>query len=157
MGPELMRSHRKIYEEFYGIKIPKFMHIHHIDGNHGNNDPLNLKLVTIKEHYDIHFSQGDYGAAYLLGLKLNISNEELSKLASLSATKANAEGKCGFILGHASAAGKKGGLKGGKYAKENRTGIFALSPEKNKERHLNSVISRLIKNGKMCAYPRKEV
>jgi len=58
-----MKSHRKIYEEFHGIKIPKFMDIHHIDGNHDNNDPANLKLVSIREHYDIHFSQGDYGAA----------------------------------------------------------------------------------------------
>ena len=152
-----MKSHRKIYEEFHGIKIPKFMDIHHIDGNHSNNDPLNLKLVTIREHYDIHFSQGDYGAAYMVGLRLKLSDEERSKIASLSATKANAEGKCGFVLGHAAIAGKKGGLKGGNYAKENRTGIFALSPEKNKERHLNSVISRLIKNGKMCAYPRVEL
>lgn len=152
-----MKLHRKIYEEFYGIKIPKFMDIHHIDGNHSNNDPLNLKLVTIREHYDIHFSQGDYGAAYMVGLRLKLSDKERSLLASLAATKANAEGKCGFALGHASAAGKKGGIKGGAYAKENRTGIFALSPEKNKERHLNSVIARLIKNGKMCAYPRVEL
>ena len=146
-----MKSHRKIYEEFHGIKIPKFMDIHHIDGNHSNNDPLNLKLVTIQEHYDIHFSQGDYGAAYMVSLRLKLSDEERSKIASLSATKANAEGKCGFVLGHASVAGKKGG----NYAKDNRTGIFALSKEKNKERHLNSVISRLIKNGKMCGYPRE--
>jgi HNH endonuclease len=61
----------------------------------------------------------------------------------------------GFKLGHASVAGKLGGKKGGAYAKENRTGIFSLSPEKNKERHLNSVISKLIKNGKMCAWPPK--
>lgn len=152
-----MKLHRTVYEEFYGIKIPKFMDIHHIDGNHSNNDPLNLKLVTIREHYDIHFSQGDYGAAYMVSLRLKLSNTERSVLASLAAKKANAEGKCGFILGHASTAGKKGGIKGGAYAKENRTGIFALSPEKNKERHFNSVVSKLIKNGKMCAYPRIEV
>ena len=84
----------------------------------------------------------------------SIPPEERSRLASLAATKANKEGKCGFSLGHASEAGKKGGKKGGAYAKENRTGIFALSPEKNKQRHLNSVISKLIKSGKMCALPR---
>jgi hypothetical protein len=152
-----MKSHRKIYEEFHGVKIPKFMDIHHIDGNHSNNDPLNLKLVTVREHYDIHLSQCDYGAAYMVSLRLILTDEERSNIASLAAIKANSEGKCGFSLGHASAAGKKGGLRGGMHAKENRTGIFSLSPEKNKERHLNSVISRLIKNGKMCAYPRKEL
>jgi hypothetical protein len=72
----------------------------------------------------------------------------------LAATKANKEGKCGFKLGHASRAGSIGGKKGGQSAKENKTGIFALSPEKNKQRHMNSVISKLIKNGKMCAFPR---
>ena len=157
MGPKFMKLHRKIYEDFHKIKIPKFMDIHHIDGNHSNNDPLNLKLVSIREHYDIHFLQGDYGAAYMVSLRLNLTDQERSNVASLSAKKANAEGKCGFILGHASDAGKKGGIKGGKYAKQNRTGIFALSTEKNKERHMNSVISKLIKNGKMCAYPRKSL
>jgi hypothetical protein len=150
------KKHRKIYEQYYKIKIPKRMEIHHIDGNHSNNDINNLKLVTEKEHYDIHYAQGDWAACLLLSKRNAISPEERSRLASLAATKANKEGKCGFGLGHASEAGKKGGLKGGQYAKENKTGIFALSPEKNKQRHLNSVISKLIKNGKASAWPRTE-
>ena len=149
------KKHRKIYEQYYGIKIPEGMEIHHIDGNHYNNDINNLKLVTGQEHYDIHYSQGDWAACLLLSGRHSISPNERSKLASLAATKANKEGKCGFVLGHASAAGKIGGKKGGQYAKENRTGIFSLSLEKNKQRHLNSVISKLIKNGKMCAWPQK--
>jgi len=153
-----MSIHRKIYEAFHGVKIPKFMDIHHIDGDHSNNDISNLKLVSIQEHYDIHYSQGDWGAAYMvsLRLKLSVSDAERSNIASLAASKANNEGKCGFKLGHASKAGKKGGLKGGKYAKENKTGIFALTPEQNKIRHYNSVVSKLIKNGKACAWPRQE-
>ena len=39
------KKHRKIYEQYHGIKIPKDMEIHHIDGNHSNNDINNLKLV----------------------------------------------------------------------------------------------------------------
>jgi hypothetical protein len=148
------KPHRKIYEQYHGIKIPKDMEIHHIDGNHTNNDINNLKLVTWQEHYDIHYSQGDWAACLLISGRHSIPPEERSKLASLAASKANKEGKCGFKLGHASTAGKIGGKKGGQYAKENRTGIFALSPEKNKQRHLNSVISKLIKNGKMCAWPK---
>jgi hypothetical protein len=131
--------------------------IHHIDGNHSNNNITNLKLVSIQEHYDIHHAQGDWAACLLMSHRMKLTPEEKSRLASLAALKGNAEGKCGFKLGHASKAGKIGGKKGGAFAKENRTGIFALSPEKNKERHLNSVISKLIKNGKMCAYPRKEL
>ena len=56
-------KYRKIYESHNG-PIPKedngrSYEIHHIDGNHFNNDPSNLKAVSIQEHYDIHYSQGD--------------------------------------------------------------------------------------------------
>lgn len=148
------KIHRKIYIKHFG-EIPEGFDIHHIDGNHSNNNPSNLKAVSLKEHYDIHFSQGDYAAALRIAQRMGLSKEEKSKLASLAATKANLEGKCGFKLGHASQAGKIGGKKGGTYAKENRTGIFALSPEQNKQRHLNSVISRLVNNGKACYWPQR--
>ena len=151
------KPHRKIYEEYYGIKIPKLMEIHHIDGNHYNNEINNLKLVTWQEHYDIHYSQGDWAACLLISGRHSIPPEERSRLASLAATKANNEGKCGFKLGHASSAGKKGGKIGGQYAKANRTGIFALSPEKNKQRHFNSVVTKLINNGKACKWPRENI
>lgn len=54
-------NYRKIYEQHYG-PIPKdsdgrTYEIHHIDGDHSNNDPSNLKCVSIQEHYDIHHSQ----------------------------------------------------------------------------------------------------
>jgi len=53
-------NYRKIYEQYYG-PIPRdeqgrSYEIHHIDGNHSNNDPTNLKCVSIQEHYDIHYS-----------------------------------------------------------------------------------------------------
>jgi hypothetical protein len=56
-------NHRKIYENHIG-KIPidetgRTYEIHHIDGNHSNNDPINLEAITIQEHYDIHFEQMD--------------------------------------------------------------------------------------------------
>lgn len=149
------KIHRRIYEDYHNVRLSSNMDIHHIDGNHFNNDISNLKLVSLKEHYDIHYSQGDYAAAFRIAQRMGVSKEEKSRLASLAATKANKEGKCGFILGHASRAGKIGGKKGGEYAKENRTGIFALSPEKNKQRHFNSVVTKLINNGKACAWPRK--
>jgi hypothetical protein len=40
--------------------------------------------VTIQEHYDIHFSQGDYGACTLMGKKMNLSPQEISTLASIN-------------------------------------------------------------------------
>jgi hypothetical protein len=146
------KIHRKIFVKNYG-SIPEGYDIHHIDGNHNNNLPNNLKAVSLQEHFDIHYSQGDYAAANRIAQRMGMSREERSLLASLAATKANKEGKCGFGLGHASRAGSIGGTKGGNYAKENKTGIFALSPDKNKQRHMNSVISKLINNGKACAWP----
>lgn len=150
------KIHRKIYEDYYNLRLTSDIEIHHIDGNHDNNDISNLKPVTIQEHYNIHYSQGDWAACLLMSHRMNVDPVERSRLASLAATKANAEGKCGFSLGHASRAGKIGGQKGGSYAKENRTGIFALTPEQNKQRHFNSVVSKLIKNGKASAWPRKD-
>ena len=149
------KKHRRIYEDHYNVRLPSIIEIHHIDGNHDNNDLTNLMAVTIKEHFEIHKSQGDYAAAFRISQRMNVSKEEKSRLASLAATKANAEGKCGFKLGHASQAGKVGGKKGGAYAKENRTGIFALTPEQNKQRHFNSVVTKMINNGKASAWPRE--
>jgi len=146
------KKHRKIYIENYG-PIPDGYDIHHIDGNHSNNDPKNLKAVSLQEHYDIHYKQGDYAAAHRIAQRMNMTKEEISKISSLAATKANKEGKCGFSLGHASRAGKVGGKKGGEYAKKNKTGIFALTPKQNKMRHLNSVISRMVNAGKACWIP----
>jgi hypothetical protein len=79
-------NYRKIYETHFGI-IPKdslgrSYDIHHIDGNHNNNDPLNLVALTIQEHYDIHYAQGDYGACSRIFSRMNKTPEEISREAS---------------------------------------------------------------------------
>jgi len=88
-------NYRKIYEKHYG-PIPKepdgrSYEIHHIDGNRTNNSIENLKLVTIQEHYDIHFSQGDWGACWKIAERMSISPEERSKIQSALAIKNNKE------------------------------------------------------------------
>ena len=80
-------KYRKIYECHFG-EIPydetgRSYEIHHIDGNRKNNDITNLKCVSIQEHYDIHYSQGDWGAAMRIASKMKIPHEELSELAQL--------------------------------------------------------------------------
>lgn len=77
-------KHRKIWEKNYG-PIPKDKHgrsleIHHIDGNHSNNDIKNLQLVTIEEHYDIHYQQKDYGACILISYQRLYKSEEELKI-----------------------------------------------------------------------------
>jgi len=80
----LTRRHRRIYEKHYG-SIPDGYHVHHIDGNHKNNDPTNLVAISIQEHYDIHKKQGDYGACWAL-IKtghLVLTSEERSEISRL--------------------------------------------------------------------------
>jgi hypothetical protein len=151
------KKHRRIYEDHYNIRLSSDIEIHHIDGNHDNNLIENLKPVSITEHFQIHYNQGDYAAAFRISQRMMVSPEEKSRLASLAAKKANAEGKCGFKLGHASDAGKRGGKKGGAYAKENKTGIFALTAEQNRQRIMNMQSTWSIKLGKASPWPRKAI
>ena len=83
------KKYRKIYEQHYG-SIPKDetgrpYEIHHIDGDHTNNNPENLKAVTAEEHYNIHYERGDFGACRLIAIqRLNKSHEEMKEIARLS-------------------------------------------------------------------------
>jgi hypothetical protein len=52
--------------------------------------------------------------------------------------------------------GKIGGKIGGAYAKKNRTGIFALTPEQHKAKAFSANITKAIKNGKASVWPRME-
>lgn len=81
-----MKDYRKIYEDYYG-SIPvdsngRTYEIHHIDGNHSNNDITNLKAVTIEEHFKIHFEQEDYHACFMISVRMNLTTQELSHIAS---------------------------------------------------------------------------
>jgi len=86
-----MSNYRKIWEDMYG-PIPydghgRRMEIHHIDGNRNNNSVDNLKLLTIHEHYDIHYNQGDWGACQSIINRMKISPEEKSSRCSELAQK----------------------------------------------------------------------
>lgn len=48
--------HRLIFEDFYGMKIPKGYHIHHKNGNKLDNCILNLQLMRESEHHSLHVS-----------------------------------------------------------------------------------------------------
>lgn len=79
-------NYRKIWEDTYG-KIPsdengRSYEIHHIDGNHINNSIDNLICISIEEHYNIHYEQGDYAACHLITKRMTDDPKELSKLIS---------------------------------------------------------------------------
>lgn len=92
---------RKIYETHYG-PIPidddnRKFEIHHIDSDHGNNSIENLLAIPIREHYDIHYNQGDWGACYAIGIRMKMSSEELSVLSSNAQKKLVENGTHHFV------------------------------------------------------------
>lgn len=114
-----------------------------------NNPELSRKILS-----DNGKKGGIKAATEKLGFH-SFSPEE-KKIAATKGGEKAAELGFGFKAGHASDAGKKGGLKGGQYAKENKTGIFALTKEQIKAKAQKGAITKLIKNGKACAWPRIE-
>ena len=54
--------------------------IHHIDGNHGNNAIANLTCIPIKEHYDEHYRNGDWGACVLIARRMGLPPDYLSSI-----------------------------------------------------------------------------
>lgn len=78
------KSYRKIWETHFG-KIPKdengrSYEIHHIDGNHTNNNIENLKCLSIQEHYNIHYKNGDFGACVMIAKRMNMTPTFLSEI-----------------------------------------------------------------------------
>ena len=96
-------NYRKIYENVFGT-IPvdaegRTYDIHHKDGNRLNNDPLNLIALSIKEHYDIHFAQGDYGACSKIKRNMKLTPKEVSELATKGNLKRVENGTHNFLGG----------------------------------------------------------
>lgn len=70
-------SYRKIYQEYHKCSLLPGIDIHHIDGNHYNNDIKNLQAVTLEEHYAIHLAQGDLGAVQAILLRIEGVDKKL--------------------------------------------------------------------------------
>lgn len=96
-------NYRKIYVNHFG-PIPKddagrTHEIHHIDGNHSNNELNNLTCVTLTEHYNIHHSQSDWGACLLMAGRMNLTPKEKSELARANANARVESGTHPFLGG----------------------------------------------------------
>lgn len=96
-------DYRRIYSSIHGT-IPtdldgRSFDIHHIDYDHTNNNPSNLIAVSIQEHYNIHYTNGDYGACARIAARLNMQPAEISILVSKQQQKRVAEGSHHFLGG----------------------------------------------------------
>jgi hypothetical protein len=77
-------NYRKIWENNFG-PIPKDEYgrtyeIHHIDGDRNNNKIENLECITIQEHYNKHYKNGEYGACVMIAKRMNLPPEYLSEI-----------------------------------------------------------------------------
>jgi len=88
--------YRRIYEQYYG-SIPRDENnrpfdIHHKDGDRTNDDISNLEALSLPDHYDRHWTQGDIGAALAIAQRMKKTHNELSYLARQHALKRVKEG-----------------------------------------------------------------
>ena len=69
--------HRKIWERYHGVKRRFNWDVHHIDGDHSNNDIRNLTLISKRGHAKRHIEMGQPWAANLIskGTGADISGE----------------------------------------------------------------------------------
>lgn len=123
--------YRKIYEQHHG-SIPDNYDVHHIDGNRSNNSIDNLKAVSIQEHYDIHFEQGDWRACQAILMRFNGDKSHFNVLASKVQNKLIEENKHNFQL----------------MSKERRTEISLKACEKMKTH--NTGLFRIINDPVLC-------
>lgn len=84
-------NYRKIWVDANG-PIPKdedgrSYDIHHIDGDRTNNSLENLMCVSIQEHYDIHYEQGDWAACQAILIRME-NTESIREEIRESASKA---------------------------------------------------------------------
>jgi hypothetical protein len=157
-----MNIYRKIYEDHFG-PIPKdndgrTYDIHHLDGKHSNNSPENLRALSVQDHYDIHYQQGDWGACVLLANRILILPEEKSRLMQLENTKRIQNGTHNLLGGEVARVSAKQRLTNGTHHflnSEFQSKVLQIQLEKvkNGTHHLmkkddgTSVSSNRVENG----------
>ena len=64
-----LSAHPERSEEWLRDRCRDGFDIHHIDGNHGNNDPANLVLIEHRDHMMLHAGQRLKGRAHAANIK----------------------------------------------------------------------------------------
>jgi hypothetical protein len=135
MTTSLNKKHRRVWHDNYG-DIPldengMTYEIHHINGNHNDNRPDNLKCVSIKEHYNIHKNQGDWRAcsAILQRIKKQVDHHDVDESFLKGENhpmygKNHSEETCDKISkNHADVSGENNGMYGKNHSEETRKKI----------------------------------
>jgi len=164
-----MSIYRKIYEQYFG-PVPKdkdgrTYEIHHIDGNRKNNDISNLKAVSIQEHYNIHYTQGDFGACVMIAKRMQLPPDHLSKIQKgckrpgIGGRKKGTPSWNKGISGYRLNVSEKG-KNNIRIALKKRSKISDQLAEQIREDHKNKVainnpkIGKVMQNGKIMTYNR---
>ena len=162
-------NYRKIWEETYG-PIPKDLdgrpyEIHHIDGNHNNNEISNLKCLSIKEHYNIHYANNDFGACVMIAKRIGLPKDYVSNIQKGTKRPGIGGVKKGTIPWNKNLTGYKlNTTEEGKIKKnlalKNRSKIKDSDAEVIRKLFLENVtitnqdIGKTMKNGKIMSYER---
>lgn len=160
-------TYRKIYEDHYG-EIPKdkngrTFEIHHIDGNRNNNTKENLIAVSIEEHYDIHYKQGDYGACVMIAKRMSLHPDHISniqrgkKRPGIGGRKKGIPNKCKGIKRGPIKISKEGKIRQDLARKKNNkikdeNAIFIRECYRNKIKIEHSLLGKIRRNGKIFGY-----
>ncbi len=162
-------NYRKLWESVNG-KIPidddgRSYEIHHVDGDRNNNNLSNLICITIKEHYDIHYKQGDFGACVMIAKRMMMTPEDISniqkgkKRPGVGGVKKGTipwnKNKTGYAL-NLTETGKKNKLE----AVKRNNKISDIESEQIKQDYFNKIeildnrIGEKQKNGRLFTYER---
>jgi hypothetical protein len=63
--------HRWVWEQVHGRRLETWEHIHHINGNPGDNRPDNLKMMTSYEHASHHTREKIANGTFGFGCRKN--------------------------------------------------------------------------------------
>lgn len=79
--------HRLIFEDFYKIKLPSHISLHHIDGNKTNNEIWNLVPIENKVHVSLHNKGKILSEATKLKISLSKKRTRISDKDRLKSSK----------------------------------------------------------------------
>jgi hypothetical protein len=89
-------EHLRVYKQYYG-PVPAGCEVHHVNGDHANNHPLNLAAIPLWQHYNVHLNRGDFSQCLLMAHRMGLDKRKKSMLASLASRKLVACGKHPFL------------------------------------------------------------